>query len=155
MHLSLTDEMDFSVQTKVDIGVHTRADVAQSDLSFRVVTDNEAVELLANPPEQIFVEKLKSLLWFGSASTRFKDIYDMCYLSGMLNRDVLNTYLKLYIYDDALMRENVPSDIEKRLHRVFGDKSFIRALSNPANAWLDVPTDKATSELLSFLSSLA
>jgi predicted nucleotidyltransferase component of viral defense system len=155
VHLSLTDEMDFSVQTKVDIGVHTRADVAQSDLSFRVVTDNEAVELLANPPEQIFVEKLKSLLWFGSASTRFKDIYDMCYLLGMLNRDLLNTYLKLYIYDDALMRENVLSDIEKRLHRVFGDKSFIRALSNPTNAWLDVPTDKATSELLSFLSSLA
>ena len=116
---------------------------------------NEAVELLANPPEQIFVEKLKSLLRFGSASTRFKDIYDMCYLLGMLNRDLLNTYLKLYIYDDALMRENVLSDIEKRLHRVFGDKSFIRALSNPTNAWLDVPTDKATSELLSFLSSLA
>ena len=79
----------------------------------------------------------------------------MCYLLGMLNRDLLNTYLKLYIYDDALMRENVLSDIDKRLHRVFGDKSFIRALSNPTNAWLDVPTDKATSELLSFLSSLA
>jgi predicted nucleotidyltransferase component of viral defense system len=155
VHLSLTDEMDFSVQTKVDIGVHTRADVVQSDLSFRVVTDNEAVELLANPPEQIFVEKLKSLLRFGSASTRFKDIYDMCYLSGMLNRDVLNTYLRLYIFDDVLMRENVLSDIEKRLRRVFGDKSFMRALSYPTNAWLDVPTDKATSELLSFLSSLA
>ena len=155
VHLSLTDEMDFSVQTKVDIGVHTRADVAQSDLSFRVVTDDDAVALLANPPEQIFVEKLKSLLRFGSASTRFKDIYDMCYLSGMLNRDVLNTYLRLYIFDDVLMRENGLSDIEKRLRRVFGDKSFMRALSYPTNAWLDVPTDKATSELLSFLSSLA
>lgn len=154
VRLSLMDETGFSVETKIDIGVHTRADVAQSDLLFKVVMDDEKVALLANPPEQIFVEKLKSLLRFGSASTRFKDIYDMSYLSKRVKHEVLKSYIKAYVYDDTVMRENVLSDIENRLRRVFGNKSFMRALSRPANAWLDIPVEKAVSDLLSFMSSL-
>lgn len=154
VRLSLTDETGFSIETKLDIGVHTLADVAQSDLLFKIVTENEEVALLTNPPEQIFVEKLKSLLRLGSASTRFKDIYDMSYLSNRLNREVLKSYLKVYVYDDIMMREKVLLDIVNRLQRIFGNKSFMRALSQPANAWFDTPVDKAVSDLLSFVSSL-
>lgn len=154
VRLSLTDETGFSIETKLDIGVHTLADVAQSDLLFKIVTENEEVALLTNPPEQIFVEKLKSLLRLGSASTRFKDIYDMSYLSNRLNHEVLKSYLKVYVYDDIMMREKVLLDIVNRLQRIFGNKSFMRALSQPANAWFDTPVDKAVSDLLSFVSSL-
>lgn len=89
VRLMLVDDAGLSIETKVDVGVHTRADVEQSDWLFKVVTDNEAVALLANSPEQIFVEKLKSLLRFGSASTRFKDIYDMFYLTKSIRRDLI------------------------------------------------------------------
>lgn len=57
IHLSLTDENRLSIETKIDIGVHTRTDVEQTDLPFKVVTDEKDVVLLVNPKEQIFVEK--------------------------------------------------------------------------------------------------
>ena len=80
IHLTLVDEEGFTIGTKIDIGVHARTGVGQTVRVFKVVVDDSEVPLLVNPNEQIFVEKLKSLLRFGSASTRFKDIFDMYYL---------------------------------------------------------------------------
>lgn len=154
IHLVLTDEVGLSIETKIDIGVHARTDVEQTDRAFKVVTDDNEFSLLVNPNEQIFVEKLKSLLRFGSASTRFKDIFDMYYLSGRVKPDAVRKLLRAYIFDDAGMRENAISDIVDRLGRVFGNKTFMRALSRPANAWLDVPADKATATIVAFISSL-
>lgn len=154
IHLVLTDEVGLSIETKIDIGVHARTDVEQTDRAFKVVTDDNEFSLLVNPNEQIFVEKLKSLLRFGSASTRFKDIFDMYYLSGLVKPDAVRKLLRAYIFDDAGMRENAISDIVARLGRVFGNKTFMRALSRPANAWLDVPADKATATIVAFISSL-
>lgn len=154
IHLVLTDEVGLSIETKIDIGVHARTDVEQTDRAFKVVTDDNEFSLLVNPNEQIFVEKLKSLLRFGSASTRFKDIFDMYYLSGSVKPDAVRKLLRAYIFDDAGMRENTISDIVARLGRVFGNKTFMRALSRPANAWLDVPADKATAIIVAFISSL-
>lgn len=154
IHLVLTDEVGLSIETKIDIGVHARTDVEQTDRAFKVVTDDNEFSLLVNPNEQIFVEKLKSLLRFGSASTRFKDIFDMYYLSGRVKPDAVRKLLRAYIFDDAGMRENAISDIVARLGRVFGNQTFMRALSRPANAWLDVPADKATATIVAFISSL-
>lgn len=154
IHLVLTDEVGLSIETKIDIGVHARTDVEQTGRAFKVVTDDNEFSLLVNPNEQIFVEKLKSLLRFGSASTRFKDIFDMYYLSGRVKPDAVRKLLRAYIFDDAGMRENAISDIVARLGRVFGNKTFMRALSRPANAWLDVPAGKATATIVAFISSL-
>jgi predicted nucleotidyltransferase component of viral defense system len=154
IHLVLTDETGLSIETKIDFGVHAGTDVEQTDRTFKVVIDNDEFSLLANPNEQIFVEKLKSLLRFGSASTRFKDIFDMYYLSTRVNHDAVRKLLQGYIFDDAGMRENAISDIVARLGRVFGNKTFMRALSKPANAWLDVPAGKATATIVAFISSL-
>lgn len=58
----LTDEGGYSIKTKIDIGVHSNKSVEQVDFQFKIITDNENVVLLVNPKEQIFAEKLKSLL---------------------------------------------------------------------------------------------
>jgi predicted nucleotidyltransferase component of viral defense system len=154
VRLALTDETGFSIETKIDVGVHTRADVEQSDWLFKVVTDDDAVALLANSREQIFVEKLKSLLRFGSASTRFKDIYDMYYLSKSLRLDVVQMFLKSYVYEDAKMQENAISDVEGRLRRIFANKTFMRNLSKPANAWLNETADRVADQLILFVSTM-
>ena len=154
VQLKLTDTTGFSIETKIDVGVHTRADVEQSDWLFKVVVDNDAVALLANSLEQIFVEKLKSLLRFGSASTRFKDIYDMFYLSKNIRREVVRVFLKSYVYEDSEMRENALSDIDSRLRRIFGSKTFMRDLSKPANAWLDESAEEVANQIILFVSSL-
>ena len=154
IHLSLTDETGLSIETKIDFGVHTRLDVEQSDRSFKVIVDDSKVSLLVNPNEQILVEKLKSLLRFGSATTRFKDIFDIYYLSRRVRRTALKKLIKAYIFDDVNMRENSVPDILRRLGRIFGNKAFMRSLANPTSAWLDVPAEEATADIVAFISSL-
>lgn len=154
VRLMLTDETGLSIETKIDVGVHSKVDVEQADLLFKVVTDNATVALLANSPEQIFVEKLKTLLRFGSASTRFKDIYDMYYLSKSVRREVVQMFLRSYIYEDVKMQENAISDVEGRLRRIFSNKTFMRDLSKPANAWLEESAEHVADQLISFLRTV-
>lgn len=150
----MTDETGFSIETKIDFGVHTRLDVEQSDRSFKIIVDDSKVSLLVNPNEQILVEKLKSLLRFGSATTRFKDIFDIYYLSRRVRRTAVKRLIKAYIFDDAMMRENDVPDILRRLGRIFGNKAFMRSLANPTSAWLDVSAAEATADIVAFMSSL-
>lgn len=154
IRLALTDEAGFFIETKIDLGVHARVDIAQTNRTFRVVTGENEVTLLVNPNEQIFVEKLKSLLRFGSASTRFKDVFDMYYLSSHVNRDVVRRYLQIYIFDDAGMREDGILDIVARIERIFSNQAFMHNVSRPANAWLDVPVEEAAAALVAFISAL-
>lgn len=53
------------------------------------IEDDVGASLLINSKEQIFTEKLKSLLRFGPLSTRYKDIFDLCYLSDHVKSDKL------------------------------------------------------------------
>ena len=154
IYLTLTDETGLSIATKIDIGVHTHAEVEQTNLRFDIVTDDNSVVLLTNPTEQILVEKLKSLLRLGGASTRFKDVFDMYYLLNRVRKSVVKRLLKMYVLDDESMREKDVSDVVKRLTRVFGDRKFIRNLSQPTNTWLDVAPEDATAGIIEFVSSI-
>ena len=112
------------------------------------------MQLLVNNKEQILVEKLKSLLRFGSASTRFKDVFDMYYLSRRVRKTVLRAYLKLYIYDDPKMRENDILGVVGRLRRVFANRRFMKQLADPVYAWIDDPPEDVTARLVNFLSGI-
>jgi len=154
IHLVLTDENGVSVRTKVDIGVQANPDIRQVDFAFKVVTKNRTVKLLVNTMEQIFVEKLKSLLRIGLVSTRYKDIYDMYFLCSRLRKGVLRQYLGFYVFNDEKMFENDTKDIVKRLERIFANKTFIRRMANPNHAWLDVSVSDVIDTLQKFISSL-
>ena len=154
VYVTVEDANGSSIETKIDIGVHTRAEVEQSEFGFRVVTRGGTVQLLVNNKEQIFVEKLKSLLRFGSASTRFKDVFDMYYLSGRIRKTVLRTYMKLYIYDDAKMREGDSSGVVRRLQRIFTNHRYMEQLADPVYAWIDESPSDVTARLVDFLSGV-
>jgi hypothetical protein len=124
------------------------------DFRFKVVDDDANVVLLVNPKEQMFVEKLKTLLRLGIVSTRYKDVYDLFYLSERVDTGVLKEYLRIYIYDDNEMFENNAQDIENRLMRIFASKVFLRRLSNPANAWLDETAENVAHSLLDYIREL-
>lgn len=64
----------------MDIGVHKHLDIKQDKYLFDYNLFDDGFTLLINSPEQIFTEKLKSLLKFGITSTRYKDIFDFYYL---------------------------------------------------------------------------
>ena len=74
---------------------------------------NLGANLLINFPEQIFTEKMKSLLKFNIRSTRYKDIFDFYYLidNKLLNKEKLEKYFKILIYDDKSINVNNVKDL--------------------------------------------
>jgi len=154
MYLVIRDGRGQAVRTKVDIGVHTYESVRQSDYDFRVVTSSDAVRLLVNPKEQMFVEKLKSLLRIGPVSTRFKDVYDMHYLSFGLRKTVLRQLMDLFVFKDERMVEVDMDGVLKRLQGIFTNKTFMRRLARPNVAWSDVPAEKVVADLMTFLGQI-
>lgn len=154
LFLKITDAQKVSVKTKLDIGVHTWSDIQQADFDFKIVTDSSSVSLQINPKEQIFVEKLKSLLRIGPVSTRFKDVYDMYYLRTRIKKTILRKLLQTYIFEDAKLREADTTGIISRLNRIFKDKGFLKGLKDPTFAWLDVPANDATKAITDYLATL-
>ena len=154
LFLKITDAQKVCVKTKLDIGVHTWSDVQQADFDFKIITDTSSVTLQINPKEQIFVEKLKSLLRIGPASTRFKDVYDMYYLRTRIRKTILRKLLQTYIFEDAKLRETDMAGIIFRLNRIFKDKGFLKGLKDPTFAWIDVPANDATKAITDYIATL-
>ena len=89
VYIQITDRMGNFIDSKIDLGVHKHLEIEQEEYCFDIAFDDEGVSLLANTREQMFAEKLRSLLKFGSFSTRYKDIYDMYYQCGKMNEEKL------------------------------------------------------------------
>lgn len=154
VNLVLTDDAGHSIKTKVDIGAHGNKAIEQVDFRFKVITDDGGVVLLVNPNEQIFVEKLKSLLRLGVVSTRYKDVYDLFYLCSRVDIDVLRECLRMCIFEDDGMIENDARAIERRLGRIFASKTFLKRMANPDYAWLDEPVESVINALMGFFKAL-
>ena len=71
------DKYRNKIETKIDLGVHKDLDIEQEKMFFDLHIIDNKVALLANSREQIFIEKLISLLKFRIASTRYKDVFDL------------------------------------------------------------------------------
>ena len=80
IYLNISDSFNNIIGTKIDIGVHNNLDIDQEEFLIDVCIQEDAIQLLVNSREQIIVEKLKSLLRFMSSNTRYKDIFDICFL---------------------------------------------------------------------------
>ena len=152
--MQITDGSGYKVIAKVDLGVHAKMEVVQRDFKFDIVTDVKSVKLLANSKEQIFTEKMKSFLRLGTLSSRYKDVFDMYYLIGKMNRVTLREYFGLYVYRDKKMRERDPEAIVARLSAVFEDTTFKRQLRNKKFAWLNVSPAVATKSILDFILTI-
>ena len=74
---------------------------------FNLEAINDSVNLLINSCEQIFTEKLKSLLKFGFRSTRYKDLFDFYYLiaNNKLHKEKLLYTFNIIIFNDSSMKE--------------------------------------------------
>ena len=59
--------------------ISIRKQIEQEEYCIDIAYDDEGASLLINSNEQMLSEKLRSLLKFGTFSTRFKDIYELCF----------------------------------------------------------------------------
>lgn len=154
--IKLTDKAENSLSTKLDIGVHKLFEIEQDMYCFNFELANENANLLINSKEQIFCEKLKSLLKLGVASTRYKDIYDFYYLINVikLDKEKLKKCLNTLIFNDVKMREKSVIDILKRLQTILSFKAYRDNLNNPKVNWLDISTDDAIKNVLTYISNI-
>lgn len=100
VHVQIEDENGFKIQSKIDLGVHNRLEIEQEEYCFDIAYDNEGASLLINSNEQMFAEKLRSLLRFGPLSTRVKDVFDLYYLKDYIDMGKLQVALNEYIFHD-------------------------------------------------------
>ena len=156
VNIELSDKNGNKLKTKLDIGVHKLLDIKQDEYCFDLSIINKNANLLINSKEQIFVEKIKSLLKLGFRSTRYKDLFDFYYLINKteLDKEKLMNCFNILIFKDETMRENNIKDVVNRLQMTFNSNAYRNHLSNPKNNWLDITVDDAIMSVLKYIKSL-
>ena len=156
VYIQLTDKKKYSINSKLDIGVHKYFDMEQDEYYFDFNIIDESVSLLINSKEQIIVEKLKSLLKFGITSTRFKDIFDFYYLinNEKLDKDKLIKYIDILIFQDENMRENTLEDVNRRLTNILNNRRFQSRINTANNNWLEIPIKDVIDNVLEYFDGL-
>lgn len=155
VYVTLEDDTGHAFLSKIDLGVHKQVQIEQDEYCFDVCLDEVGASLLINSKEQIFTEKLRSLLRFGPLSTRYKDVFDMCYLSDYVDKSRLQQCMATYIFSDPGMRENDMDGIMRRVNRTFSDRLYKRNIERAGNAnWLEIGVPETFEKIETFLSSL-
>lgn len=157
VYIKISDVNNNEIDTKLDIGVHKLFELEQDDYYFNLDAMEDGVSLLINSSEQIFTEKLKSLLKLGFRSTRYKDLFDFYYLINYdkLDRKKLLKSFQVIIFDDNTMFEETLENIYSRLNSIFKSNAYKRNLTNPKNNWLDIPINDAIEKVLNYIEELS
>ena len=154
--VKLTDKFNNELNPKLDIGVHNNFDIVQDEYCFELSAIKESATLLINSCEQIFTEKLKSLLRLGGVSTRYKDILDFYYLIniGNINKIKLIKYFEIMIFKDPNMSENNINDIYNILKIILKKKRYLDNFNTIKNNWLELPIEDVVDNILKFIQEL-
>ena len=150
-NLEIKDCHGYTLNCKIDIGVHKYVEIEQSSYCFDISVANGGVTLLANTKEQMFAEKLKSLLRMGPFTTRFKDVYDLYFLSKIVDSKRLYRCIRILIFDDKKARENDFKEILNRVENIFGNPQFLFNLSTSDRNWVKVDNNSVLKAIIQFL----
>lgn len=128
----------------------------QDELWFDVAHRQEGVCLLANSKEQVFVEKLKSLLHHGIRSTRFRDLNDMYYIGHRrdLDRERLTHYIDEEILENQDMWDESIEDVVRRVERTLSNRQFLARMKSSHRDWIGRSADEVARWLPKFLGTL-
>ena len=155
VYLSLIDSKGNQINSKMDLGVHVNLDVKQEEYCFDIYLDEDGASLLVNSKEQIFTEKLRSLLRFGPFSTRYKDVFDLYYLTGVVDKEKLWNCVNIYILNEPEMREATIGDICNRVESTFSNRAYRESIMRARKSnWMNVDVKTAMSGLLTYLRNL-
>ena len=153
--IRISDNDGMVIDSKIDLGVHKDLSIQQEEYCFDVCMDDDGASLLINSREQMLTEKLRSLLKFGPISTRFKDIFDICYLIDHIDRQTLDACINHYIFSDEGMRENTSADIVRRLQGTFSDRRYNNRIKTSRKNWLEIKEDDAFQKIMLFFKAIA
>lgn len=155
VYVQISDGKSF-YNTKLDLGVNTNLIMEQEEYWFDLARSSETVSLLGNSKEQMFVEKLKSLLRHGMRSTRFRDLYDMYYLGHMdtFNKSKLKSYIEATIINDPDMWDNNIKAMIDRLNKTLTNQQFLKRMKSSHRDWIGKSAEEVAQWLPIFLRNL-
>lgn len=151
VHIEVSDDSGNILTVKMDIGVHKELDIKQEEYCFDICFQEDSASVLINSKEQMIVEKLKALLRFGTRSTRYKDIFDICYLADTADMQKIREYIHTYIFNDTTIAVNDTEEIRKRTDRVFKNKTYKKHIEQSGKNWLEIPTDNVLDKCREFI----
>lgn len=155
VYLDVTDgTIEKPIRTKLDIGVHTHSEIRQIEYDFRLADKDEHADLFANTKEQIFAEKLLSLVKRRTLSKRPKDIFDLAYLCENVNVSRLKTFIDILIYQNRKCKVRCKDELQMVLRDVFSSRPFMRRLGSVTANWLALNPVDATGRIEKFIGSL-
>lgn len=137
--------------SKMDIGVHKDLDIEQEEYCFDVCCDEEAASVLINSRAQMITEKLKSMIRFGTRSTRYKDVFDICYLADLADRKQLQQCIEKYILSDATLGVTTVEEVKKRAERLFTNSAYKKQVERSKKNWLDMSVEEVLKKDLEFV----
>ena len=95
------------------------------------------------------------MLRFGPLSTRYKDVFDIYYLIGFVDKERLLDYMRLDIIKDKDMRESSIDDVRKRIRQTFSNRLYRANIKRAGRAnWLQIKPAIAFAGIEEFLASL-
>lgn len=151
IHIEVMDNFENILSLKMDIGVHKDLDIEQEEYFFDVCFQEDSVRVLINSGEQMITEKLKSLMRFGTRSTRYKDVFDIYYLSASIDMEKLRFCIQKYIYADSTIDVNDVNEIRKRAERVFTNSTYKNHVERSRKNWLDLSVAEVLRKDLEFV----
>ena len=88
------------------------------------------------------------------SSNRPKDIFDMHYLSGVVDKELLKKYITLIIYGNPKCRIDDHAEMMRALRLTFALKTFSRKLTVARANWLQLPGPQVLESLTEYLEGL-
>ena len=152
--VQIIDSLGTKLSVKMDIGVHKDYDVEQKEYAFSLSFQEEAVCLFINSKEQILVEKLKSLIRFGARTSRYKDIFDIYYLSRSVDNQMVKAYIAKYIFGDNTLALNTMEEMKSRIENTLSNPTFLDRIDSSKKNWLDIPTKDVVQNIVNYLNIL-
>ena len=99
-------------------------------------------------------EKLKSLLRHDVLSTRYKDIFDICYLSDKINQEKLKVCITHYIFNNKTLSVKSKKDIVSRIEKILTNETFIKNIKNHKGNWLQMELKDVIQTDLEFIKNM-
>lgn len=151
VHVEVSDDKQNVLTLKMDIGVHKDLDIEQEEYCFDVCFQEDSASVLINSKAQMITEKLKSMMRFGTRSTRYKDVFDICYLSDTVDMEQLRQCIETYIFKDVTIGVSDVKEIRKRAERIFTSSTYKQQVERSKKNWLDLSVDEVLKKDLEFI----
>lgn len=90
----------------------------------------------------------------GQPDTKIYLIFDICYLSDMVDMEKLRFCIQKYIYADTTIDVNDADEIRKRAERIFNSSTYKKQVERSKKNWLDLSVDEVLKKDLEFLSRI-